>query len=202
MFEVQILQAVIEQERVGFQFFDREEAALHPVLVDQHDHVLQIVREHVGLVAGREGIEQKRFSVGDDRGGAGFFLRRKVPPFSRSAVRDAFVAAAENGDAPPAGPQGAREFFHDRRLPGAADGQIADADDETAERALAKNAMPVKKQPKLHEPLVDERERIEKRAEKRGANAMAALEDNVDRELLEIFSALAHRKLNSDCEFR
>ena len=55
---------------------------------------------------------------------------------------------------------------------------------------LAKNAVPVKIKAQLDEAFVDERERVKQRAEKRGANAVATLEDNVDGELLEALSAL------------
>ena len=57
---------------------------------------------------------------------------------------------------------------------------------------LAKNAVPVKIKAQLDEALVDERERIKQRTKKRGANAVATLEDNVDGELLEALSALRH----------
>ena len=52
--EMKVLQSVIQQERVGLEFFDRKQAAFDPILVDQHDDVLQVIREHVGLVAGGE----------------------------------------------------------------------------------------------------------------------------------------------------
>jgi phosphoribosylamine-glycine ligase len=56
--EVQILEAVVEQEGVGAEFLDGEEAALHAILVDEHDDVFEVVREHVRLVARGEGIEE------------------------------------------------------------------------------------------------------------------------------------------------
>ena len=52
MFEMQILQAVVEHEGIDFPFVDGKTTALHAVLIDQHDHVFQIVCEHVGLIAG------------------------------------------------------------------------------------------------------------------------------------------------------
>jgi hypothetical protein len=57
---------------------------------------------------------------------------------------------------------------------------------------LAKNAVPVKVKTQLDEAFVDERERVKQRAKKRGAHAVATFEDNVDGELLEPLSALAH----------
>ena len=52
--------------------------------------------------------------------------------------------------------------------------------------------MPIKKKPELHEPLVNEGERVKQRPEQRGAHAVTPFEDDVDGELLEIFSALTH----------
>ncbi len=52
--------------------------------------------------------------------------------------------------------------------------------------------MPVKEEPELDDALVDDREDMEQPAEERGAHAMAPIEDHIDRELLETFSALAH----------
>ena len=82
---------------------------------------------------------------------------------------------------------GRAQFFHDRRFAGSANGQVADADDEATERAFAKNPVPIKKEPQLHDALVDKRETVEQSAQKRRAHAVAAFEDDVDRKLLEIF---------------
>ena len=57
---------------------------------------------------------------------------------------------------------------------------------------FAKNPMAIEEKPQLNEPLVDEGERVKQRAEQRGADTVATFEDNVDGELLEIFSALGH----------
>jgi hypothetical protein len=59
---------------------------------------------------------------------------------------------------------------------------------------FAKNAVPVKKEAQLDEAFVDERKRVKQGPEKRGADAVATFEDNVDGELLETLSALRHGK--------
>ena len=64
---------------------------------------------------------------------------------------------------------------------------------------FAENALPIKKEAELHEPLVDEGERVEQRPEQRGAHAVTPFENDVDGELLEIFSALTHEE---NVEFR
>jgi hypothetical protein len=67
---------------------------------------------------------------------------------------------------------------------------------------LAEDAMPIKKKAQLYEPLVDEGERIEQRTQKCGPDAMPALENDVDGELLEILSALGHGWWSEDGEWR
>ena len=64
--QIPILKTVIQQQRVAAEFLNRVTAALHPVLVHQHDDILEIGREHVRFVAGHVGIEQQRFTVGHD----------------------------------------------------------------------------------------------------------------------------------------
>ena len=59
MFEMEILKSIIEQQRIYLPFIDGEPAAFYPVFVHQHDYVLQIVREHVRLVACDQGVEQQ-----------------------------------------------------------------------------------------------------------------------------------------------
>jgi hypothetical protein len=63
---VEILQAVVEQERIDFPFVDGNQTTFDAVFVHQDDHVLQVVRQHVGLIAGRTRIQQERCSVGDN----------------------------------------------------------------------------------------------------------------------------------------
>ena len=126
------------------------------------------------------------------RGGSGSLRPKRCHHLRGARTRHALVTAAENGNTTAAGPQRPREFFDDRRLAGSADGEISNADDETAERALAQNAVAIKKKAKLHEPFVDEGERVKQRPEQRGPHAMTPFQDDVDGKLLEIFSAKAH----------
>ena len=53
MLEMKVLQSIVEQERIDFPFVDRHQPAFDAVFIDQHDDVLQIVRQHVGFVPGR-----------------------------------------------------------------------------------------------------------------------------------------------------
>ena len=79
--------------------------------------------------------------------------------------------------------EGAREFFHNRRLTRAANGQVANADNQTTKRAFAQNSFPVKVETQLDETVVNERQCIENCAQNGSANAVAAFEHNVDPEL-------------------
>lgn len=59
MFEMQVLESVIEQQRIDLPFIDREPATFYTVFVHEHDYVLQVVREHVRLVPRGHGVEQQ-----------------------------------------------------------------------------------------------------------------------------------------------
>src|SRR5262249_34802061 len=109
--------------------------------------------EHVRLVTGGHRIEQERFAIGNDS------RRLRISPEPTAPVslaRDALVTAAENRHSPTAGMQSARKLFNDRRLTRPADGQIANADHQTAERAFAENSFAIEVKPQLHDPVVNE----------------------------------------------
>src|SRR5205085_1163513 len=63
VFEVKVLETVVEEERIGLEFLNRVEAALHPVLVHENNDILQVVRQHVRLVTRRQGIEEECSAV-------------------------------------------------------------------------------------------------------------------------------------------
>ena len=186
---MQILQSVIEQKGVGFHFTDSEKPALHAIFVHEHDHVLQILREHVRFVAGLQRIEKKIFAIGNDAWWIDMFVLQFVQPAALARTRHTFVTASQDGDAPAAGLQSAGKLFHDRRFACASDSEIADADDEAAKCALAKKALAVEKQTQLHDALVDKGKAVEQAAQKSRAHAMTPLENDVDGKLLEIFEA-------------
>ena len=79
------------------------------------------------------------------RGGSGSLPRKRSSQLRLDGCAHALVTAAQDGDAASAGLQSAREFLHDRCLAGAADGQVADADDETAQRAFAQDAFAIER---------------------------------------------------------
>src|SRR5207237_1056005 len=94
MFEMEILQTIIEQERISFPLVDRVTPALYAVFVDQNDHVMKIVRQHVWLVAGGDGIEEHQFPIRNDARRIDIFREQSLEPSSFRRFRSALVTAA------------------------------------------------------------------------------------------------------------
>jgi hypothetical protein len=90
------------------------------------------------------------------------------------------------------------KFFYDRRFPRPADGEVPDANDQTPERALAKNSFSVEEKTKPDELPVNPRESKQQRAQKRGANSASPFQDNVDPELFQRFKTTTH-VVNDEC---
>ena len=192
MFQMQELHPIVEQKRVHFPFVDRVATAFDAILVDQNDHVFKIVREHVGLVAGGDRIEKHGFSVGHDAWRIDIFGQQSIEPISFCRLRHAFVTAAQDGDAPTAGLQRPREFFHHRRFTRSADREIPDANNKAAERALAENSFPIQIKPELNDALVKEGQEVKNSAQNGLAKPTATPEHDVDSELLQIFKRATH----------
>ena len=150
------------------------------------------MREHVGLVTGGYWIEEKKFSIRNDARRIDIFAEHAIEPVSFCRFRNALVAATQNRDAAAAGLQRAREFLDHRSLAGAADGEIANTDDETTECPFAKNSFSIEIKPQLNNAFVNKRERVENSAQKSGAKSAAAAKHDVDSELLQVFESSAH----------
>jgi hypothetical protein len=106
----------------------------------------------------------------------------------------AFVTPGQDGNAPATRLQGTRKFFDDRSLSCAANREVADADDQAAERSLAENSFPVKVKAKLNQAFINERQRVENSAQNRSASALTTPENDVDAELFQIFKPPAHEQ--------
>ena len=184
-----ILKSVVQQQRVAAKFLDRVTPALHAVLVHQHDHVLEIGREHVRLVAGGFRIEQQRFAIRHDARRRACHREKAVllmkPLRERRRLRA--IAAREDRHGAALVLQFAREFFHDRRLARAADGQVADRDHLHAERGVAQDAHVVEKPPHLHRHCKNFRE--QKKAKPHHSRFLVAplLGDDFQDERLDVF---------------
>ena len=178
-----VLKAVVEQQRVAAEFFNRVTAAFHAVFVHQHHHVLEVRREHVRLIAGSFGIEQKRLAIGHHP-------RRRAVPAQQKSVDQSFgqrgrlgaVAAREDGHGAALVAEFTGEFFHDRRFAGAADRQIADGDDLHPQGGVAENADVVKEAAGLDEDLKYFRKREQRNPKHGGPLAAALFKDDFEDE--------------------
>ena len=134
------------------------------------------------LIAGATGVEKDAVAVGNDaRGEEVEMLEDAVAQALGKRAGDAFVAAAEDGDAPSAFLQLARQHFRHGRLTGSSNGEIADADNGTSDFLRAKNALSVEREARLHRAFIGEGEDTEHEFEGVGATTLAALEDDIDR---------------------
>jgi hypothetical protein len=88
--------------------------------------------------------------------------------------------------------QGTGKFLYDRRFPGPTDGQVPNANDQTPERALAKNSFPVQQKTKPDDLPVNPREGEQQGAQKRGANSTSPLQHDVDPKLFQRFKTATH----------
>src|SRR5262249_15728310 len=88
--------------------------------------------------------------------------------------------------------QSAGKLLNNRGLTRSADGKIANANHETAQCTFAENSFAIKIKPELHEPVVNERERVKNPAQDRSANAVTSFENDVDPKLFQAFKPAAH----------
>src|SRR5919201_1793927 len=154
------------------------------------------MREHIGLVASSERIEQERSPIRHYARRVEVSFKQPVEPVA--FTWHTFVTATQNGHAPPAGLERTRELLHNRRFAGAADRQIADTNDQAAKRALPKDSLSIKIQSQVHQPLLNERHPVENTAQHPGACAVTPLQNDVDGKLLEIFPPTRHYELRLD----
>ena len=191
--EMEVLQAVVEDERVRAELFDGVAPGFDPVFVHDHENPRQILREHVRLVACFPRAEQNVLAVADHArdGSAAAPGQPRVPAFEQRRAA-AFVSTAEDGHPTTFLLQCARQAFYHRRLAGAADGQVTDADDHATQRVVAQKTLPVQPQPQLHHLVEHERKREQQPPQQRRALAITALQDHVDGKLLQAFDPAAH----------
>ncbi len=194
--EPKVLQAVIKEQGVAPHLFDRIKAAFDPVFVDEDDDVLQVLREHVWLVPGEPGIKEHFLAIGNDPGDELLLRPEAVHQALEQRRLFALVAPAEDGDFPPAILKRPGKFLDDGGLPCAADGQVPDGDDETAELTVANNPFPVKPEAQLYDAAVDPRQPAEKPAEDGCPLPAALAEDDLDRKLLKLIQPAAHNSGN------
>jgi hypothetical protein len=119
-------------------------------------------------------------------------LRGEAPAEWQLALALALVAAAEDGHPAAAGEQGLGEEFDHRRLAGAADGDVADADDRHTEVVVVQVALAVEKEAQAHGARIDPREQAEGRTQQGRSDATLVVDDHLDEVGFEIFQGVFH----------
>ncbi len=196
--ELEVLQAVVEQQHIRAEFADGVGAGLHAVAVHHHGHAFAVLRQHVGLVTGHIGVEQNAFAIRDDarqrlaRFAGESQLRGDAPAERDFALAFAFVAPAQDGDPPPALVQRLGEELHHRCLPRAADGDVADADHRHAQMVVVDVALTVEEKPQPHRAGVNAGKQPESRAQQRRPDATLVVDDHLNEVLFEVFKGVFH----------
>ena len=119
-------------------------------------------------------------------------FRKTAAQLLHERAGDALVAAAEDGHAASADLQLAGQHFRHGGFPGAADGQIPDADHRAPEFLGAEETAPVKSEPRLHGALVEAGETAEDEFQRVGPSALAAFENDINGVAFEAFENDPH----------
>ena len=188
--EAEVLEAVVQEEGVGTVVADGMAGGFDAVGIDEDGDAREVAGEHEGFVAGLCGIEKNGFSVGDDAGGRRGAAREKlVGEAGEEGFGDAFISAAEDGNAAARFLERAGEFFNDGGLAGSAHGEVADADDHHADRVAAKEGILVEAGADPHDACVEGGEQEKKGFEKGGPATCGTIEDDIGRKLFEGFES-------------
>jgi len=195
--EAEVLVTVIEQEGVGAVVTDGVAGGFHPVGIDENGNAGKVACEHEGFVAGLGGVEQDGFSVRDDAGRGGSAAGEEaVGESGEEGFGDGFITAAEDGDAATGFLERAGEFFDHGGLAGTADGEVADADDEGADRVTAEDGIMIEAGAEPHDAGVDGGEEKKKGLQEGGSPSSRTVEDDVGGELLEGFEGFQSHGLS------
>jgi hypothetical protein len=157
--EAEVLEAVVEKEGIGLVVADGVASGFDAVRVDEDGDAGKVACEHEGFVAGLSGIEENRFSVGDNSGRRGSAAGEElVGQACEEWFGDAFISAAEDGDASARFLKGSGKFFDDGCFACASNGEVTDADDHHADRVPAEDGVLVEAGANAHDSCVDGRE--------------------------------------------
>ena len=186
--EAEILEAVVEKESVGLVVADGVAGGCGAIGIDEDGDAGEVAGEHEGFVARLGGIEQDRFSVGDNAGrGWGPTGEEFIGQAGEEGFGYGFVTATEDGDATSGFEEGAGEFFHHGGFAGTADGEVADADDHDPDRVAAEDGILVEAGAKAHDAGVEGGEEEKERFEEGGSATGGTIEDNIGGKLFEWF---------------
>jgi hypothetical protein len=190
--EAEVLETVVEEERVAVEFADGPAAGFDAVFVDDDGDAGEIAGEHPWFVAGVSGVAGDVRAIADDErwrfaGGAEEASGETVA----EGRFDAFVAAAEDSDLAAFLLEAAGEHFDDWGFAGAADGEVADADDGGSEVVIGFDAVSEERDAALDEAFEEMGEAGEEEAERACAEAAAVAEDDFDAPLFEAVHVFA-----------
>ena len=159
--------------------------------VDEDGDAWEVAGEHEGLVAGLSGIEENRFSVGDNawrrRGAAGEKFIREA---GKKGFGYGFVTTTKDGDAATCIDKGAGKFFNDGGFASSPDRKISHADDHNSNGVAAKDGVLVESGANAHDACVYGREEEKERLKERGSTAGGTIQDDIGRKLFEGFESL------------
>jgi hypothetical protein len=157
--EAEVLEAIVEKEGIGLVVADGVAGGFDAVGINEDGDAGKVACEHEGFVAGLSGIEENRFSVGDNAGrGRGATREELVGQTSEEGFGNAFISAAEDGDSSARFLKGSGEFFDDGCFACASDGEVTHADDHHADRVPAEDGVLVEAGANAHDTCVDGRE--------------------------------------------
>jgi len=189
--EAEVLVAVVEEESVRTVVADGVTGGFDAVGRHENGDAGKVAGEHERLVTGLGGVEEDGFSVGNNPGRGGSAAGEEA---IRKAGEERFwpglVAPAQDGDAPAGLLQGASELFDHGGFPGAADGEVPNADDEGTDRVTAEDGIVIEAGAEAHDAGVDGGEKKKEGLEEGGATAGRTIEDDVGGKLFQRFQSL------------
>ncbi len=189
--EAEVLEAVIEKEGVGPIVADGVTGAFDSVGIDEHGDAGEIAGEHEGLVSCLGGVEEDRFSVGNNpRRGGDAAWEKLIGQAGEERFGSAFVATTEDSDAASCFVERASKFLDDGSLAGSPYGEIADADDHDADGVSAEDSILVEAGTQAHDACVNRSEEEKERFKEGCAASSRTIKDDIGGKLFERFESL------------
>ena len=194
-FQPEILEAIVQHQRIHTVFFNGVKSGLDTVLIHDHAHIFQVAGEHVGFIAGVHGVQQQIFAVGNHPGRHFHLFRAEFLTqfFPEGPFIPAPVAAGKNRHFSALPAQSFGKDLHHRRLARPAAGQVPDTDDQTPDRPVADHPVFIHPQTQLHHIPVHAGKEKQQPHHNAVAEAMPFLFEQIQKVLLQIFSDFADR---------
>ena len=189
--EAEALKTIIKKEGVGPVVANGVTGAFDSVGIDEHGDAGEIAGEHEGLISCLGGVEEDRFSVGNNaRGGGNPAWKKLIGQAGEERFGSAFVATTEDGDTATCFVQRAGKLLDDGSFTGATYGEVADADDHDADGVSAEDSILVEASTQAHDACVNRSEEEKDRFKEGCAAASRTIEDDIGGKLFERFESL------------